>query len=106
MTGYERFSDAAMLPISADGDWSVTFKPLKSMAGLENGGQIKGDCVSYIDEVSLTKVSISNSGDRSFIVKGIGLTKSDPQVNEIGPYDGKVVWSQPQSFFIVQSNGT
>lgn len=106
VTDYEHFSDSAMLSISADGDWSATFKPLKSMARLENGGQIKGDCVAYIDEASLTKVSISNSGDRNFIVRGIGLTKSDLLVNEIGPHDGKVVWSQPQSFFIVQSNGT
>lgn len=95
-----------MLSISADGDCSVTFKPLKSMARLENGGQIKGDCVAHIAEASLTKASISNSGDRNFIVRGIGPTKSDLLVNEIGPYDGKVVWSQPQSFFIVQSGGT
>lgn len=106
VTDYERFNDAAMLSISADGDWSVTFKPLKSMARLENGGQVKGDCIAYIDEASLTKINISNSGERNFIVKGIGLTKSDLLVNEIGPYDGKVVWSQPQSFFIVQSDGT
>lgn len=95
-----------MLSISADGDCSVTFKPLKSMARLENGGQIKGGCVAYIDEASLTKVNIPNSGDHNFIVKGIDLTKSDLLVNEIGPYDGKVVWSQPRSFSIVQSDGT
>ena len=95
VTDYERFSDAAMLSISADGNWSVTFKPLKSMARLENGGQIRGDCVAHIVEASLTKVNISNSGERNFIVRGIGLTRSILLVDEIGPYDGKVVWSQP-----------
>lgn len=105
VTDYKDFSKVKMLSISSSGEWSVTFAPLSSMQPLTNGGQNVGDNVFYIDEKSLTKLHITNSGESNFAVWGIGLSDSKLLVNEIGNYDGTVVWSQPQSFLIVKSEG-
>ena len=78
---------------------------MSSMQKLDNGAQLWGDNVVYIDESSLSKVSIVNNGESNFVVKAIGMDKSDLLVNEIGNYTGTVIWNQPQSFFIVHSSG-
>ena len=106
VTDYQDFKDVSMLSISADGAWSITFAPLSSMNPLANGGQNTGDNVLYIDEDSLMKLHITNSGESNFSVWAVGMSDYDLLVNEIGNYDGTVIWSEPQSFLIVSSKGT
>lgn len=106
VTDYQDFQDVAMLSISADGAWSITFAPLSSMQPLANGGQNTGDNVLYIDEDSLTKLHITNSGESNFSIWAVGMSDYDLLVNEIGNYDGTVIWTEPQSFLIVNSEGT
>lgn len=106
VTDYQNFNDVSMLSISADGAWSITFAPLSSMQPLANGGQNTGDNVLYIDEDSLTKLHITNSGESNFAIWAVGMSDYDLLVNEVGNYDGTVIWTEPQSFFIVNSEGT
>lgn len=105
VTDYTDYATPTMLSIHSSGNWSVTFRPMSSMQKLDNGAQLWGDNVVYIDESSLSKVSIVNNGESNFVVKAIGMDKSDLLVNEIGNYMGTVIWNQPQSFFIVHSSG-
>ena len=105
VTTYEDFEDATMLEIKADGDWVAVFKPLQDMTKAENGGTFMGDGVVYIDESSLSKVRFTHDGQHNFIVKAIGMESNRLLVNEIGVYDGTVIWGEPQSFFIVQADG-
>ena len=105
VTDYTDYATPTMLSIHSSGNWSVTFRPMSSMQKLDNGAQLWGDNVVYIDESSLSKVSIVNNGESNFVVKAIGMDKSDLLVNEIGNYTGTVIWNQPQSFFIVHSSG-
>lgn len=106
VTDFSDSDDAAMLSITADGNWSITFRPLKNIQQMTNGTQMQGDNVVYLDEQSLTKLNITNQGSSNFVVKGIGMDRSDLLVNEIGSYTGTVIWNEPQSILIVQSDGT
>ena len=105
VTDYTDYESAHMLSIKANGSWSVTFSPLADMAEVGNGVQHSGDGVFFIEAASLTKLHLTNDGDSNFVVKGIGMSDSKLLVNEIGAYDGTVVWSQPKSFLIVNSTG-
>ena len=101
VTNYTDHDDTAMLSIESSGSWSVTFKPMCLMGQLKNGETYSGDDVRYINADSLTSVDVVHSGDHYFSVWGIGMTDADLLANEIGDYDGTVVWNQPQSFLIV-----
>lgn len=104
-TDYLDFADVTMLSIQSSGDWSITFKPMASMPELVSGAENSGDGVYYISTDSLTKLTITNSGDGNFIIRGIGLSSSSLLVNEIGDYEGTVVWTEEESFLIVTSEG-
>ena len=105
VTDYTDYKSVTMLSIHSSGNWSITFRPLSAMQKIENGAQLQGDNVVYIDESTLSKINITNNGESNFAVKGIGMSKSSLLVNEIGNYSGTVIWNQPQSFFIVHSSG-
>ena len=106
LTDYLDYSDVAMLSIESSGDWSVTIMPMDSMSELVSGTEYTGDGVYYISTDSLMTISLTNSGESNFIVRGIGMDDSGLLVNEIGDYSGTVVWAQPQSFLIIESEGT
>lgn len=99
------FDEASLLQVKADGGWAMTFKPMSQMERAENGSAFKGDGVVYIDTASLTKVHFTHNGSSNFAVKGISLSSEKLLVNEIGPYDGTVIWNEPQSFFVVSADG-
>ena len=105
-TDYLDYADVTMLSIQSSGDWSITFKPLASIPELVNGAENTGDGVYYISTDSLTTITITNSGDSNFVVRGIGLSSADLLVNEIGDYEGTVIWAEEESFLIVTSDGT
>ena len=105
-TTYEDFEDSAMLEIKADGNWTAVFKPLNEMTKAENGSTFTGDNIVYIDEAAMSKVHFTHDGSRNFIVKAVGIEDYDLLVNEIGAYDGTVIWGEPQAFFIVQADGS
>ena len=105
-TDYLDYSDVTMLSVESSGDWSITFKPLSSLPELVNGAENTGDGVYYISTASLTKLTITNSGDGNFVVRGIGISDADLLVNEIGDYEGTVIWAEEESFLIVESEGT
>jgi hypothetical protein len=105
VTDYAKFQNASMVQVESEGSWSITFRPMSSMTHATNGYASEGDDVVYIDEPSLTKVHFTNTGSSNFVVWAYVMTDSDLLVNEIGSYDGTVIWGQPQSFFVVTSDG-
>lgn len=105
VTTYSNFKNATMLSIEADSSWDITFRPMASMDKAESGSSFSGCDVVYIDTDPITKVTFDNDGDSNFAVWGIGMNDYDLLVNEIGAYNGTVVWNENQSFFIVESNG-
>lgn len=106
VTDYKDYSDVTMLSVESSGDWSITVKPMDSMEELVNGQSYSGDGVYYIDTDDLTTITLTNSGESNFIVYGIGISDVDLLVNEIGDYSGTVVWTESQSFLIINSEGT
>ncbi|ACV22272.1 Uncharacterised protein [Slackia heliotrinireducens] len=105
VTSYMNFEETNMLEIHADGNWDICFAPLTDMEKAENGSVFHGDDVVYIDEASISKVHFSHSGESNFSVWAIGMDDFDLLVNEIGPYEGTVVWNESGSFFIVHADG-
>lgn len=107
VTDYQNYLDVTMLSVQASGDWSITVKPMDAMEELSNGETYSGDGVYYIDEEELSTIDLTNSGESNFIVYGAyGVASAcDLLANEIGEYSGTVIWSEPQSFFIVTSDG-
>lgn len=106
VTDYTDYSEVTMLSIGSSGDWSITVKPMSSMAELVNGQSYSGDGVYYIDTDELMTLTITNTGESNFVVRAIGISDTDLLVNEIGDYSGTVIWTEPQSFLIVESEGT
>jgi hypothetical protein len=105
ITDYQHSDGASSLEVKSSGSWSITFRPLSSIEPAKNGGTYSGDGVVLIDEGSISKVHFTNTGDGNFVVRAVGLNNGKLLVNEIGPYDGTVAWSEPQAFFIVTSDG-
>ena len=104
VTDYQEYLDVTMLSVQASGDWSITVKPMDAMEELSNGETYSGDGVYYIDEEELSTIDMTNSGESNFIVYGVG-SSYDLLANEVGEYSGTVIWTEPQSFFIVTSDG-
>lgn len=96
---------ASMLSVTVDGDWNINIKPMNEMQKFENGASGTGDAVGYIDTDSITKLNITNDGDSNFVVRAVGTESSDLLVNEIGSYNGTVVWTQEQAIITITSNG-
>ena len=105
VTDYLHYTNASSLEVKSSGSWTITFRPLSSIEPATNGGTYSGDGVVLIDESSISKVHFSNSGSSNFVVHAIGTKTAKLLVNEIGDYDGTVVWNNPQAFFIVNSSG-
>lgn len=106
VTDYTDYSTSRMLEINADGNWTIVFSPLHSMTKAESGASFTGCNVVYIESPSaITKVAFTHDGSSNFVVKGIGMNSSKLLVNEIGAYNGTVVWNEPKSFFIVEADG-
>ena len=99
-----------MLEISADGDWTVSIKPL-SKAKKWNGKSLSGsgDIVLKVPNgvKANNKLSMRHSGDSNFIVytyssKGKVL---DLKVNEIGNYSGKKTFGRGVYYIVIQTQG-
>lgn len=105
VTDWSKYQNATVLSITADGAWSVTFEPMSSVHIAQNGETFTGPNVVGIDVDSISKINFTHDGVSNFSVKGIGTSTSKLLVNEIGAYQGTVVWSNPQAFFIVEADG-
>lgn len=105
VTDWSKYKNATILSVTADGAWSVTFEPMSSVHVAQNGETFTGPNVVGIDVDSISKISFTHDGTSNFSVKGIGTSKSKLLVNEIGAYQGTVVWGEPQAFFIVDADG-
>ncbi|MGZ0213319.1 MAG: TM2 domain-containing protein [Actinomycetales bacterium] len=102
--GFNAFSDATSLQITADGSWSITIAPLSTAPGLAASGT--GDAV-YLYDGPAGKLTATHSGSMNFIVQeetneafSLGLL-----INDIGEYSGTVPLSSGPSVITVKADG-
>ena len=99
----------AALQIQADGNWSVTLKPLALLRVWDGTGSWtgKGDDLVVIQSGAFTgldSVQITNSGQSNFVVWADGDTKN-LLVNEIGNYSGEQLMPAGTVLLEIQSDG-
>lgn len=102
--GFNAFSEATSLQITADGNWTITIAPLSTAPALAASGT--GDAV-YLYDGSAGKLTATHSGSMNFIVQeetdatfSIGLL-----INDIGDYSGTVPLSSGPSVISVKADG-
>ena len=94
------------LDVTADGEWSITFSPLKVVEPLESGKTYEGDWVTYFDEQSVRKLRMVHDGEGTFGVSAGGMEGDSQVLAEVeGPYDETVAWKDPHTFLVVTSDG-
>lgn len=112
VTTYFDYAESAMLEIKANGNWSMTFKPMSAMTRVvpnpaeeAKGGIYEGDYVVYVDDEPLKVVGFVHRGSSNFSVKAVAPTETKLLVNTIDEYKGTVIWDEPQSFYVVHADG-
>lgn len=102
--GFDSFSEATSLQITADGSWTITIEPLSTAPILAASGT--GDAV-YLFDGSAGKLTATHTGSMNFIVQeetdetfSIGLL-----INDIGEYSGTVPLSAGPSIINVKADG-
>lgn len=94
-----------MLTVRADGNWSVTFRPMSTMEGFVEGQVYEGSQVLYLDGDSFSKITFSNTGEDYFTVVGLGMDSCEYLVDSSGSYEGTVLWADDHAILIVYSDG-
>lgn len=89
----EEAQSAAMLEISATGDWKITQTSVYGFTPYKAGDTISGtgDGVFRVVNAGKTAQITGNSEGRHFAVHGYGATSSDLLVNTTDPYEGTVM---------------
>ncbi|QAV70833.1 TM2 domain-containing protein [Salinibacterium sp. UTAS2018] len=103
--GFNAFTDATSLQITADGNWTITVAPLSTAPALAASGT--GDGVFLFDG-SAGKLTATHDGTMNFIVQeetdkafSLGLL-----INDIGDYSGTVPLSSGPSVISVRADGS
>lgn len=97
-------SSAKYLEITADGPWSVTFRPMSKAPTLPSTG--RGDGVfQYLASSAATK-TITHRGESNFIVESYKGSDWDLVVNEIGNYSGRKRVAAGPSIIVVTADGS
>ena len=105
LTDWGVYETATALYIDADGDWSVTFRPMSTMGYAESGDSFTGSYVVAIDADAIREVSFTHDGSSNFIVGGVGTRSAEELVNTVGLFKGTIQWNQPKAFFVVMADG-
>lgn len=90
-------SSSGMIEVDADGDWSITFSPIKSVVSGETSTSFSGygtDITGAFKSTGNMVCNISHDGSSNFIVRAYELTEDgdrQPVVNEIGEYNGQCI---------------
>lgn len=98
---------ATTLEITADGNWSITFKPMSSMEELVSGQTYEGSAVLYIDSDSADglDLEIRNESDEYFNVYAETMDDCGYIVNEDGDYEGSWHLDDTQMILEINSDG-
>ena len=75
--------------ITAVGSWMLTVADLSTIPPMTGPASGHGDGVVFLVSKA-TKAAITNVGERNFVVKGYGGSRSELAVNTIGSYSGTV----------------
>ncbi len=107
-------SSSGMVEVNADGDWSITFSPVKAVVSNETstsfsgyGANITGAFLSTGNMVC----TVSHDGSSNFIVHAYELSENgdkQPVANEIGEYNGQSIIRTKKDtlyFFNVDADG-
>lgn len=107
-------SSSGMIEIDADGDWSITFSPVKSVISSETSTSFSGYGANITGAFLSTgnmACTVSHDGSSNFIVHAYELTEDGdrrPVANEIGEYNGQCVIKTKKDtlyFFNVYADG-
>ena len=95
------------LEIDAEGPWKITMKPfLPSNVNVMTSDtyQGKGDDIVYATDLDVVKAKAN--GDSNFVIWSYGDSGRDLVVNEIGPWEGKVIIPKGTFLLVVNAEGT
>lgn len=107
-------SSSGMLEVDADGDWSITFSPVKAIVSNETSTSFSGhgaDITGAFKSTGNMVCTVSHDGKHNFIVRAYELTENGDResvANEIGEYSGQSVIRTKKDtlyFFNVDADG-
>ncbi len=106
----DRDSNPAVLEVRAEGSWSIRFEPVAAAteyaAGVFAG---RGNDVVRLASPTegLTTATLTFSGSRNFIVKGLDINGAymDLMANQIGDFSGQVLVEPGIQLLEVRGNG-
>lgn len=107
-------SSSGMVEVDADGDWSITFSPVKTVVNTETSTSFSGygaDITGAFKSTGNMICTVSHDGSSNFVVHAYELTEDgdrEPVANEIGEYNGQCVIRTKKDtlyFFNVEADG-
>lgn len=107
-------SSSGMVEVDADGDWSITFSPVKAVVNNETSTSFSGygsDITGAFKSTGNMVCTVSHDGEHNFIVHAYELTEDGDResvANEIGEYNGQCVIRTKKDtlyFFEVDADG-
>lgn len=107
-------SSPGMVEVDADGDWSITFSPVRAVVSNETSTSFSGygaDITGAFKSTGNMVCTVSHDGSSNFIVHAYELTENgdrEPVANEIGEYNGQCVIRTKKDtlyFFAVDADG-
>lgn len=104
-TDWTTYDRATALYVDAEGNWSVTFRPMTTMEYAENGSSFNGSNVVAIDADAIHEISFTHGGSSNFYVIGVGVSSAKELVDTVGLFRGTIQWDQPKAFFAVVADG-
>ena len=103
-----------MIVVKADGDWSITFSPVKAVVSSETSTSFSGygaNITGAFQSTGNMVCTVSHDGSSNFIVRAYELSESgdkQPVANEIGEYNGQSIIRTKKDtlyFFCVDADG-
>jgi hypothetical protein len=102
-------SHTVAFKVESKGSWTITVKPVglaKTWAST-SGTSGKGDMVlqvqPFIDGLAVSRVT--HRGESNFAVWSYSAGGRDLQVNEIGHFDGEVLWPSNTTLVVIEADG-
>ena len=98
---------ATTVQITADGDWSITFKPMSTMEELVSGQTYDGSEVLYVDSDSIDGIEFTfcNDSDEYFTVYASAMDNYGYLVDADGDYEGTYYVDETQLILEINSDG-
>jgi hypothetical protein len=93
-----------LLEVQADGNWTITARPLEGEEHLVGSASGTGDAVVVV-EISSPSLDVTHNGESNFIVRAYTTDSTDGLTNEIGEYSGTVRSPTGTVIFDIRADG-